>query len=119
MLNALLDRDELLIALQHSAAQRRLRLGFLAAITGLFAWLATPAVALTWGVILGALEVLGGVIYEKQRARGIGAGTMRDHYVRIVLTMIGAFLLVLFVRGGVLGLLTGIFNRATGKGGAA
>ena len=28
-------------------------------------------------------------------------------------------LLVLFVRGGVLGLLTGIFNRATGKGGAA
>ena len=28
-------------------------------------------------------------------------------------------LLVLFVRGGVLGLLTKIFNRATGKGGAA
>ena len=82
MLPALFDRDELLIALQQSAAQRKFRLGFLAGIVALFGWLASPLTALIWGLSVVIVEAIGAVLLNK---RGRERGTMADHYLRIAL----------------------------------
>ncbi|HVY02029.1 MAG TPA: histidine kinase dimerization/phospho-acceptor domain-containing protein, partial [Caulobacterales bacterium] len=83
MLRALLDRDELLIALQRSAAQRKFRLAFLAGIVALFAWLASPLVALSWGLGVVAIEALGAAVLNTRMP-----GAMGDHYLRFALALL-------------------------------